>query len=177
MYKIRILNQGDIFKIMQWRNEQINVLRQKKKLLKEDQIKYFNKSVFPEYDKKFPEQILFGLIKNNILIGYGGLVHISWEDKRSELSFLVETKRTKNRKIYKQDLSSFIKLIKKYAFMKLEMNRIFTETYEFRTYHISILEKNNFILEGKMRKHIFFEGKYYDSLIHGILRNEYELEK
>jgi len=162
---------------MQWRNEQIDVLRQKKMLTKEIQIKYYNEKIFPEYKKKFSEQILFGLTNNNILIGYGGLVHISWEDKRSELSFLVDTKRAKNRKVYKQDFSSFIKLIKNYAFNVIKLNRLYTETFEFRTYHISILEKNGFILEGKMRKHVFYKGIFYDSLIHGVLRTDYELEK
>ena len=37
------------------------------------------------------EKALLSFKKNNVLIGYGGFVHISWENKRSEISFIMGT--------------------------------------------------------------------------------------
>ncbi len=43
------------------------------------------------------------------MIGYGGLVHISWEDKRAEMSFLDQTSRAEDNLIYKNDLNKLYK--------------------------------------------------------------------
>ena len=71
----------------------------------------------------------------------------------------------------------FIRLIKKVLFEDLNFNRIFTETYDIRPHHISILEKNGFQLEGRMREHIQINNKFVDSLIHGFLKEYYHAQK
>lgn len=171
-YKLTTLREEDIFLIKDWRNAQIDVLRQKNKLTDEDQTRYYKSVVAPEFDKTRPSQILFSLLYEQSLIGYGGLVHISWEDKRAEVSFLVNPERALNDALYAKDFGAYLSLIKSAAYDDLKFNRLFTETYDIRPYHVSILEQNGFILEGRLRKHNFIQGKYVDSLIHGNL-NEY----
>jgi len=161
-YSLKKLTLSDSFKIMKWRNEQMSVLRQRKSLTSEKQKEHFEEKILPEYLKEEPEQLLFGFCQDGILIGYGGLVHISWSNKRAEVSFLVDTLRAVNNKDYENDFTNFLILIKKLAFEKLSLNRIYTETYSFRNYHISILEKNGFQLEGKMKEHIYHMNQFYD---------------
>jgi RimJ/RimL family protein N-acetyltransferase len=177
MYSYRKVLEDDIFQIMEWRNQQRNVLRQEHIITHKQQREYFEKYVFPEYQKTEPKQILFSILEDDKLIGYGGLVHISWINKRAEISFLMETKRSKKKELYKRDFSNFLKFIKKYAFYEKKLNRVFTETYAFRDFHISILEENGFKLEGEMREHIYIDGKFHNSLLHSCLRREYVLEK
>jgi hypothetical protein len=110
--------------------------------------------------------MLFSFLYDNICIWYWWLTNINREDKRAELSFIVDTKRTKNKKLYEKDFSMFIYLIKEVANEKLWFNRIFTETYDIRPLHIKILEKNWFIYEWRMRKHVYIDNKFIDSLIH-----------
>lgn len=177
MYSIRKINRDDIFQIMTWRNAQMDVLRQKKKLTKEVQQRYYEQVILPSYNVRKPDLLLYSLIYNNRIVGYGGFVHISWADLRAEMSFLVETSRTHEKEIYKSDFSNFIKLMKEKAFAQLGFNKIFTETYSFRVYHMSILEENGFVKEGILRKHVIINNKFYDSIFHGYLKENYELEK
>jgi len=175
-YSIVSLRQEDLLKIKKWRNEQISVLRQSTILSDEDQINYYENFIKPSYTDKKTKIILFSFLLDGECIGYGGLTNIHWEDKRTELSFLVSTDRTKDAKLYESDFKNFIELIKIVAFDDLQLNRIFTETYDLRDLHISILEKCGFQLEGRMRQHVRIDNNYVDSLLHGIIKQDYEIK-
>jgi RimJ/RimL family protein N-acetyltransferase len=155
--------------IKEWRNQQIDVLRQKKILTDQDQLNYYTQFIEPSFHESNPKIILFSFFLDKNLIGYGGLTNCSWEDKRSELSIIVSTERYKNLELYEKDLTAFIKLMKQVNFDELRFNRIFTETYDIRPYHIRIIEQNDFRLEGRLKEHVFINGKYVDSLLHGCL--------
>lgn len=165
----------DQFNIMEWRNEQIYHLRQNKILTKKNQEDYFRNVVEKLFHDKNPSQIIFSYLEDGVCIGYGGLVHINWIDRKGEMSFLLDTALKSSKPAYENYFSKFIILLKEAAFDDIGMNRIYTETYSFRTAHIGILEKNNFILEGCMKEHIYMkkEDKYYDSLLHGCLKKNY----
>ena len=77
------------------RNEQLDVLRQKNKLSKLDQLKYFNEIVLPDLKLKEPKNILFIILKNKHFIGYCGLTNIKWQLGAAEISFLVKKKYNK----------------------------------------------------------------------------------
>ena len=66
--------------------------------------------------------------------------------------------------------SEFLTLLKKIAFKELKLNKIYTETYSSRKFHISILKKNDFKLEGKLKKHVYIINKFQDSLLHAIIK-------
>ena len=92
---------------MNWRNQQIDALRQKDYLTEKDQLDYFHQVVQPQYSKSNPDPLLMGFTKEDELIGYGGLVHIDWNNRRAEVSFLLESKRAKNLSLYKKELQVF----------------------------------------------------------------------
>ena len=77
--------------IRQWRNEQMDVLRQSKPISKAEQIAYYEKNVWPEMIKKNPDKILLSIMYDGVLKGYGGLVYLSWEHLRGEISFILDT--------------------------------------------------------------------------------------
>jgi len=171
-YVYEAVQHEDIESIRQWRNEQVDVLRQTHAIGREEQIEYFNNIVWPEMGTDHPEKILLSIKIDGKLIGYGGLVNISWTNLRGELSFLIDTNRINNRDIYHKDMEYFIIMIKDLSFNQLSLNRIFTETFDFRNHHINLLEKNGFIIEGTLRQNIKFKDKYIDSLIHSVIRND-----
>lgn len=173
-FSIHPIHEENMEPIRIWRNEQMEVLRQNKELSSDDQLNYFNGVVKPLFELNKPSQLLFGFYKNTDLIGYGGLVHISWIDLRAEMSFLVNTKLSKDAQNYKESMKAFISLILKLVFVELKFNKVFTETYDFRTLHISILEESGYKVEGILREHICVNNKYYNSIIHSILKKEYE---
>ena len=81
------LNIKDIILLRIWRNNQLNILRQCKKISIREQYNYFKNFYTQNCLKKKPQNILFAL-RENELIGYGGLTNISWINKRAEITFL-----------------------------------------------------------------------------------------
>lgn len=150
-YKIIPIRFEDRFKIMQWRNEQIYHLRQKKIITKMEQDEYFKKIISKSFNQEAPDQILFSFLKNGVFIGYGGLVHINWIIKEAEISFLFETK--KEEKYFSVFWSHFLDLIEKVAFKNLELLRIFTYSYNLRPKLYKLLEKKRYLEEtrGKIK--------------------------
>lgn len=169
-YSIVPLRSEDMLKIKDWRNQQIDVLRQKRKLSDADQERYYKDIVEPSFSQLKPNILLFSFLFRGECIGYGGLTNIDWQSMRAELSFLLDPVRADNKALYAKEMEIFISLIKEMAIKDLRINRIYTETFDIREHHISILEKNAFLFEGRMREHVRVNGKYVDSLIHGLLR-------
>jgi len=171
-YAIVPIRMVDMSLIKDWRNAQLTVLRQKELLTEDVQRFYFNSVVTKLFDEENPKQILVSYLKNDLLIGYGGLVHIDWLDKRAEVSFLLDPIHVADSATYRIEFSVFLSLVKQLAFKELALNRLFTETFDIRELHVSVLEANGFLFEGRMRKHVLINSVFYDSLIHGCLRQD-----
>lgn len=159
----------DLASIMHWRNAQLNVLRQKGPLTPEQQERYYQGVIVPSHAEKQPRQILLSYLQGQEVIGYGGLVHIAWGDRRAEVSFLLDPDRAKDPNVYAQDFTLYLFLIKEIAFQHLGLTRLFTETYDIRPHHISILEANGFQFEGRLNAHVWIDGQPVDSLMHGCV--------
>ena len=159
--------------IRKWRNEQIDYLRQNKPLTKDEQSKYYHQVIKKSFYEKKPEMILFSFILKNNCIGYGGFVHIDWNSKKAELSFILNTNRTKEPRIYKKEFSIFLKIILNIGFKQILFNKIFTETFDIRPDTILILEKTGFVLENKLLSKNYINDSYVDSLFHRVLISDY----
>jgi hypothetical protein len=170
-YLVTALRSQDIYTIMEWRNAQIDVLRQKSLLTREDQENYYKTSIQPSFSMKEPPLILFSILHKKKFIGYGGFVHIDWQSRRAEMSFLTSPQRAAIAEQYETDFTTFITILKIIGFQDLNLQRLSTETFDIRPQVIDILEKNGFVKEGRMRNHNLIQGKYIDSIIHGCLNN------
>lgn len=159
---------NDIEKIRKWRNEQLINLRQSKKITKKEQLKFFKNIIFKEYIIKKPKNIIFSIKENSNLIGYGGLVHISWNNFRAEVSLVFKTKIENNKKQKFFYFKIFLDLIKKLAFNNIKLKKLTTETYSFRKKEINFLEKYGFKREGILKNNIYIRKKSYDSFLHAI---------
>jgi RimJ/RimL family protein N-acetyltransferase len=127
-YKLIPIRYNDREAIRNWRNEQIHLLRQSKELTSKEQDNYFETVVANLFVQENPKQLLFSFLKDNELIGYGGLVHIDWDNKNAEISFLTPKSRTINAETFESDWSIYLKLIKSVA-TKLNFIKIFTYAY------------------------------------------------
>ncbi len=65
-------------------------------------------------------------------------------------------------------------LVIRYAFQTLNLNRLWLHVYEFNTRAIRVYEKLGFQVEGRLRQDTFCEGRYWDTLVMGVLREELE---
>lgn len=163
----------DIESVRRWRNEQIDVLRQKQPLTEAQQSAYYRGTISPTFQEATPKQVLFSYLEGERLIGYGGLVHIDWEVRRGEVSFLVETSRAADPVRYTDDFRRYFGLLARAAFEDLGFRRLTSETFDIRPLHVEVLESLGFRREGRLRKQVMVNGSPVDSLLHGLLRDEW----
>ena len=165
--ELRPLRWEDREPIRRWRNEQIDVLRQSEPLTESDQDRYYEEVVRPQFDQPYPAQILWAAEEKGSLIGYGGIVHLVWSDRRGEVSFLTETSRSKAS--LAEDWAAFLEMIVPMARDLLGLHKLTTETYTTRHALVPVLEAQGFVLEGTLRQHHRINGAWVDSLAHGLL--------
>ena len=153
--------------IRDWRNSQMKVLRQNKPITQLAQDDYFNNVICMSLIAENPEQILLSMEHQEKLVAYGGLVHISWANRRAELSFLTSGDLPVDD--YERYFSTFITYILNVARGQFGLHKIFTETYEFRHEHICVMEKCGFKIEGRLIDHNIDSDVFCDSIIHGVI--------
>ena len=163
-YKIIPIRFEDRYKIMKWRNEQMFHLRQKTTLIKKNQDDYFLNTVESLFYKNHPSQILFSFLKKEECIGYGGLVHINWEDKHAEISFIMKTELEKEH--FEEYWNIYLPLIENLAFNELNLHKLHTFAFDLRSLLYLVLETNKYKKEAILRDHCLINNKYVDVIIH-----------
>ena len=169
-YSLAPIRYEDRYSIMNWRNEQIYHLRQKNKITKLEQDSYFQTVINPLFENPYPDQILFSYLYNKNCVGYGGLVHINYEDKNSELSFIIDTNMEKEGFEYHWGI--FLELIEQVAFYELGLYKIFTYAYDLRPRLYDILEKKGYKREATLLDHLYYNNEYFNIIIHTKLNKE-----
>ena len=172
-YQIVPLRFTDIQIIKNWRNEQLDFLRQKSIISETEQIEYYENNIKKSFNAHNPEQILFSFLMNERCIGYGGLVHIDWKNKKAELSFLNGTERVVNNVTFENDFKNFLVLIFEITFCELEFEKITTEAYDIRKNLIKILEDVGFNFEKKIDSNVIINGVNHDSILHMFHKKSY----
>ena len=172
---LRAVEPVDIESIRQWRNAQMDVLRQSDPISAEDQVRYFDECVWPEKPKMQPGQILLAIEQGSTHIGYGGLVHISWPNLRAEVSFLLTPELEQDTATRSGIFRTYLALIQELAFISLGLRRLFTETVASRDKHIEVLEAAGFVEEGRLRGHMIVNQMPIDAVMHGCLEPDWGL--
>jgi hypothetical protein len=171
-FKLVPIRDEDKYEILDWRNNQLDILRQKEKITKEQQETYFATVVDVFFEEEFPKQLLFSFLYQDELIGYGGLVHIDWECKNAEISFLTSKERSSKSELFSLDWNNYLSLLKIISQNELDFVKIYTYSYGIRTNLFPILEKNGFELEAVLKKHILILNNLENILIHSLFLNE-----
>ena len=158
--------------IRKWRNAQIDALRQSHPIMKGRQETYFANHVWPEKASGTPSKILLALEEDGKLIGYGGLVHINWDYRRAEISFLLDPECSANDLESAPIFTKFLHMMEKLAFTDLRLTRLMTETYTQRTPFIDALDAYGFHREGQLRSHVLLKNEPMDAILHGLLSTD-----
>lgn len=64
-----------------------------------------------------------------------------------------------------------VALVSDFAFEALNLHKLHATVVDANIGSARILEKNGYVLEGRLKDHFFIEGKYYDSLLLGKIQN------
>lgn len=102
-------------------------------------------------------------------IGNTGLHGIDWKDRQAELGIMIGEKGEWGKGYGAEALG----LMLDYAFTKLNLHRVYLRVYANNPRAIRCYEKLGFRHEGTLRESHFAEGRYWDTLIMGLLQREW----
>ncbi len=103
------------------------------------------------------------------MIGCCGLTYINWKEGHGEVSIYIGEQKWQE----KGYASDALQLLLKYGFCELRLHRVYAIIFEYNESSIKFFEKNRFKLEGRHREARFWDGKFHDELVYGLLDHEY----
>ena len=102
-----------------------------------------------------------------------GLVYlndIDWFVRNAEFGILIGERSRQGRGLAKDALA----LVADYAFRTLNLNRLYLRVVSFNKRALRLYRSFGFVEEGVQRQHAFLRGRYYDVVLMGLLRREFE---
>ncbi len=102
-------------------------------------------------------------------IGRGGFHNWAVQHSRAEVGYLITDVSQRNTGYMKEAMAAIID----YGFRELILNRVEALIGPDNEPSLRLAKGLGFVEEGRLRAHYFVDGVYHDSLIFGLLRNDY----
>ncbi len=166
--RIRAIEKSDIAEIMKW----INDPEVKSNLLMRYPVSQYQEERWIETALGTDNQRnkTFALeTKDGVYLGGIGLHKIDWENSNAEVGIVIGKKEYWN-KGYGTDA---MMAILDFGFNQMNLHRIYLRVFEFNQRGIRSYEKCGFKKEGILRHDRYREGRYYDTIMMGILKEEF----
>ena len=112
-------------------------------------------------------------IKTGLYIGGCGINKIDWKNRVATVGIYIGDKDFRG----KGYGTEAMKLLIEFIFSEMNINRIQLFVFSFNERAIKSYKKNGFVEEGRLKQSIFRNGKYYDEIIMGLLREDYYKNK
>lgn len=159
--------------LMHWRNlpDFRKYFREYREIDAKNQLKWYESTVINDKNT-----IMFSILDkaNGNLIGCCGLCYINWIHRYADLSLYIGY----NESYIDEEGYAFYacKTLFDYGFNQLGLNKIWTEIYEFDDKKRKLYEKDfGFHLDGILRENYFYNGKWWNSNIFSLLKNEFNI--
>jgi len=108
--------------------------------------------------------------KEGVHIGNIDLTQVQPEDRKALMGVMIGEKEYWSAG-YGTD--AVITLLK-FGFHEMNLNRIYLHAFEFNERAYACYLKCGFQEEGRLRQHYFAEARYWDSIVMGVLRSEFD---
>jgi len=167
---LRPVQRDDLRLLADWRNQPEIRLRTRewRPLTMPQQERWFGRITSEETkDWMFVVVVPAGLVMT--MVGVVGLCHWSPVDRTAEVSFYLGNADYERRGIMKDSL----RLLHEWGWLSLGLERIWAEAYAFNERSIGILKKLGYREEGRLRSHVYRDGRRWDSVMLGLLREEW----
>lgn len=105
-------------------------------------------------------------------IGGCGVNKIDWKNRVAEVGIFIGDKEYWN-KGYGSDA---MKIMVEFIFHQMNINKVKLNVFSFNERAIKSYEKCGFKKEGILRQEVYRDDKYYDAIIMGMLKEEYEMD-
>jgi RimJ/RimL family protein N-acetyltransferase len=166
--RIRAIEKRDIDEIMKW----INDPEVKSNLLMRYPVSQYQEERWIETALATDNQRnkTFALeTKDGVYLGGIGLHKIDWENSNAEVGIVIGKKEYWN-KGYGTDA---MLAILDFAFNQMNLHRVYLRVFEFNQRGIRSYEKCGFQKEGVLRQDRYRQGRYYNTIMMGILKEEF----
>jgi RimJ/RimL family protein N-acetyltransferase len=108
--------------------------------------------------------------KDGIYLGGIGLHNVNWESRNAEAGIVIGKKEYWNKGYGTDAMMTLLD----FAFHQMNLHRVYLRVYDFNLRGIKSYEKCGFKKEGVLRHDRYVKGEYHDSIIMGILKEEFE---
>jgi RimJ/RimL family protein N-acetyltransferase len=164
------VERSDLKQLMDWRNnaEFRKHFREYRELSMSMQERWFEEKVLND-----PTTMMFSVRRStdDLLLGCCGFVYINWVHRHADLSLYIGFENAYiDAKGYAEESC---RLLLRYGFDELGLNKIWTEIYEFDVKKKQLYDRIGFRQDGLLRQNYFYDGKWWDSIILSILSAEY----
>ena len=167
---IRAIEKEDLPTLHTWRNNDnlrryFREYREMSMLQKES---WYQNMIF---DKNFEMFMIVDLENKKSPVGVTGFTYIDWVNRHCDLHFYIG----KDEKwIDDKYCPTAMELVLNRGFLFMNMNKIWVEIYEIDSKKLDFFKKFGFSTDACLRQHYYYNGKYYNSYILSMLKDEYE---
>ena len=121
------------------------------------------------FDDKVGINWIIQLKESKEAIGYLGIWRIDKQNNRGELGYAIK------KKFWQKGIATeAAKTVINYGFDQMELNTIMANTNPQNKPSQSLLSKLGFIQEAHFRQDYYFDGKYLDSAIYGLIKEDWK---
>jgi RimJ/RimL family protein N-acetyltransferase len=108
--------------------------------------------------------------KEGLPIGVAQLRETRAEDRKSELSIIIGEKAYWSKGYGTDALMTLLR----FGFHEMNLHRVWLTTLEYNERAVACYRKCGFREEGRLRQEVFKYGRYWDYIIMGVLRDEFD---
>ncbi len=128
--------------------------------------------VFIEKTNASAHAVLFGIVvrETDRLIGSTGLDQLDFRNQSASFGIMIGEKKAWG-KGYGTEATA---LVVQHAFGELHLNRVQLQVYEYNLRGMRVYEKVGFRREGVLRQEHVYAGRFWDTVVMAILREEWE---
>ncbi len=126
---------------------------------------WFSKGLFD------PTKVHFSIVdkESNLPIGMTGLLQIDTRHSKAQMYITIGESEFHGRRYPDQIIPELLK----YAFIELNLNKVYLWTIPCNSRGRKVYERNGFVQEAEMNEHMYCRGKYQSIIQHRVLKSEF----
>lgn len=168
---LRKLEEEDLSQTLNWINdpEIAHLVGIDQPISKDEQKKWYQGLIEDQTKRVFAIE----LKEDKKHIGNVSLDTIDWRNKNARLTIFIGENSLRNQGFGHDTLTTFLN----YCFGHLNLNKVFLIVHKENQPAIALYEKCGFVREGLLGSHEYYNGRYIDKVMMGILKSDFENKK
>jgi len=160
---LRAFEKGDIPHLHRWMNDPESLMMIGRSLLSLEEVERQT-----EKHRSSGDLLLVMQNRQSTPLGWVHLSKIEQEHGRAEIGILLAPEH-RGKGIGREGMNLMLNI----GFNQLRLHRIYLTTRAINQRAISLYQKIGFSIEGRLREHAFVDGQHHDTIIMGILSQEW----